>query len=237
MLTQTRGLVFFLVLLYGCSHSKSNSNGVQPLSIRELEIKSIRESREQPFFSFACGSRTIRVAHGITHIKEENEGWNRMYGWGPVVTVQEGKRTRVLDLRKDFPSFYVSHVFRDSRCKNIFLFFDYGIEGPAKEYQVWVGEEQGERWYAGAPLRRPPLGSFPPAALESFTLDEQGNGIAWLKLNAGFLEEKTRGANISRDADVYYRVTTSDSGRTWVHEAIPAFSSILSPEEERHHSP
>ncbi len=201
--------------------------------MHSLESTQITEVKEQPFFQFSWAKRAFRVAHGAWKIPESNPGWNRMYGWGPVVWITEGTRTRVLDLRKEFPSNYVSNVFQDEGSGRIFLFFDYGIEGPASAYHVWISEDQGEHWFAGDDLKRPP-GSFPPSELDRFFMDAQGKGNALFRIEVSSLPITDRGI-LSPKAELYYRAQTKDGGRSWEYEKTPIFSTVLQQEEERHH--
>ncbi|MGZ3670325.1 MAG: hypothetical protein ACXWR4_10495 [Bdellovibrionota bacterium] len=201
---------------------------VPPGQSRDLGNALIAEASGQAHFGFMAGNRAIRIGSGKWKLKDQNADWNRMYGWGPVVWVTDGKRTRVLDLRAEFPSSYVSQVFHDQ--KRIFLFLDYGVEGPAEAYKVWISQDAGEHWYAGGDLHRPP-GAFPPATLESFFLDDSGLGTAWLKMDASNLSPEKRGA-ISSDSEVYFRAVTPDCGLTWKAENTPAFSTLLRKQEE-----
>ncbi len=224
-----------LVLLGGCSHSVSRdlAGQAQPSS-RALETKKITEVKSQPYFQFSWAKRSFRVAHGQWKIKEENPGWNKMYGWGPVVWVTEGKRSRVLDLRQDFPSKYVAHVFQSESNGWIYLFLEHGIAGPESQYHVWMSKDQGETWLEGAKLQRPPEGSFPPASLTDFFLDEKGQGAAWFKLEASSLAPPER-KGLPLWAEAYYRARTRDGGLTWEYDKEPQFSSVLQPEMEKHH--
>jgi len=202
---------------------------VPPAQQRGLVSEVIPEVKAQSHFGFMMGERSIRVGYGKWKLKDQNADWNRMYGWGPVVWITEGKNTRVLDLRGDFPSSYVSHVFQSGR--RIFLFLDYGVEAPAEAYKIWISQDSGEHWYAGGDLHRPP-GAFPPATLDSFFLDDSGTGTAWLKIEASNLSPEKRGA-ISAGAEVYFRAVTPNCGLTWKVENAPAFSSLLRKEEEK----
>jgi hypothetical protein len=220
-----------LLLLAGCAHQLPPASS----PLRSLERKSIPEVKEQPYFRFSWAKRTFRVAHGAWKIPEENPGWNQMYGWGPVVWVTEGLNTRVLDLRKDFPSSYVSNVFQDEGSGRIYLFLDYGIEGPAAVYHVWISEDGGERWFAGADLRRPP-GTYPPAELDRFYLGTDGAGSAWFRIEAASLPSTDR-AGLPARAVLFYSAATRDGGRSWQYGTKPEFSSVLQQEEERHQNP
>ena len=180
---------------------------------RGLEAKKIVPATAQPHFDLAFGSRHLRIGEGRWAIPRQSAGWNRMYGWGPVVWVTEGTVTRVLDLREEFPSHFVSQVYESAETGKIFLFLESGIEGPSAEYAVWISDDRGEHWLRGGNLVRP--GDFPGSSLTSFFLDAAGNGTAWLRLEA------------AAGNDVYFRVTTGDGGRTWLAEGKPAFTSIL----------
>lgn len=204
----------------------------QGAATRALEAKTVLVVPTQPRYEFVMGDRRFRVGEGKWKIPEENPGWNRMYGWGPVVWVTENGKTRVLDLRADFPSYYVAQVFDDPTGGQIYLFLDFGIEGPAPSYLIWISNDRGEHWHRGADLPRPP-GEFPSSSIDSFFLDAGGQGTAWLKLEASNLAPEKRGS-VPAHADVYFRVTTPDAGRSWQVDNSPAFSSLVRPEPEIH---
>ncbi|HEY8278336.1 MAG TPA: hypothetical protein VIH99_01850 [Bdellovibrionota bacterium] len=233
--------VFGLLFLSACSRQEV-AHSTAPIvvadsgkksELRGLETKSIAGVREQPYFRFAWAGRSFRIAHGRWKIKEEHPQWNKAYGWGPVVWVKERGRERVLDLRAEFPSHYVSNVFQDEASGRIYLFLDFGIEGPAGDYKVWITEDKGEHWFAGENLKRPPF-TFPPAALENFFVDKDGNGAAWFKIEAASLPPSERGGQTPA-TEIFYRVTTSDGGRSWSYEGKPAFFNLVHQEEERHY--
>lgn len=204
---------------------------------RALDTKSIPLWKAQPHFDFTLAGRDIRVGHGAWKIKEDTPGWNKMYGYGPVVWVMEKKRsgssaatkiqTRVLDLRAAFPSFVASHVYYDTAFgKRIYVFLEYGIEGGDREYVTWISEDAGEHWFEGGKLPRPPVGEFPVASLDAFHVDGAGHGVATLSLEASNLSPARLGS-LDPHVDAYFRVTTDDGGRTWKPENNPAFSSVL----------
>ena len=231
-----------ILFLASCSHSSGRSSGllkneagkIAPAApLRPLQAGKIKEARKQSFFEFSWGDKKFHVGHGVWEKKAEDRAWNQSYGYGPVVWVKEGKRERVLDLRSEFPSHFVSQVFQDQVSKRIFLFLDYGIEGPAPAYVVWISEDGGESWFQGGDLKRPP-GSFPPSELESFLLDEKGVGGAWLRLDASQLTPEERGS-YPLQAKLYYKASTADGGRAWQVDNQPQTSSVLTQEEERHH--
>lgn len=212
---------------------KPQSVPTAPAPLRHLQADKIGEVRGQSYFEFAWGEKKFRVGHGLWSKKSEDRAWNLSYGYGPVVWVKEGSHERVLDLRGDFPSHFVSQVFQDQVSGRIYLFLDYGIEGPAPAYVVWISEDSGENWFRGADLIRPP-GSFPPGELESFQLSQDGRGTAWFRLEASQLRPEERGS-YPLQAKLYYKAVTSDGGRSWRVENVPQFSTVLTQEEERHH--
>lgn len=172
-----------------------------------------------PPFEMKFGERIILAGIGKYHLPDQDSNWNQMYGWGPVVWIKDGKKTGVLDLRAQFPSNMVSHVFADDRTGRVFVFLDYGVEGPSHTYVVWISLDRGETWFQGADLPRP-AELFPPSNLESFSLARDGRGIAWLK-KEGDAE------------DSIYRVTTEDCGLSWNAEATPIFTSVLHAVEQK----
>jgi hypothetical protein len=201
-------------------------------SLRGLEARKIAPAAEQPHFDLVFGTRHLRIGEGRWNDPQQSVGWNRMYGWGPVVWVTDGSVTRVLDLRGEFPSNFVSQVYDGAESGKIFLFLEGGVEGPTPEYVVWISDDRGEHWYRGGDLVRPP-GDYPSASLDSFFLDAAGNGTAWLKLEvANLAPEKRESAPVG--SDVYYRVTTVDGGRTWRADSKPSFTSIIRGEPELH---
>lgn len=236
-------LVLFFIA-EGCSHSAQSTAPIKVemlpgsekvrVQVRALEILKIAEEKKQPYFQFDWPDRKVRVGHGKWKIKEENPDWNKMYGWGPVVWVTKGKQTRVLDLRKDFPSHYVAHVFQSEESGWIYLFLDYGIEGPKSEYPVWISRDKGETWFAGASLQRPPQGSFPPASLSDFVMNHKGEGTVWFKMPASDLTPAQRGDS-PLWADLYFEAHTRNGGGSWEYESEPRFSSVIRQEQERHY--
>ena len=228
--------LFLSCALLACSSQTLKTAAMLPVPLpaavrlqRSLESRKIREAKSQAHFEFILGTRHFRVGSGTWKISEQSPGWNRMYGWGPVVWVTEGKSTRVLDLRAEFPSNLMGGVFQGNG--RIFLFIENGIEGPGGVYHVWISEDSGEHWFAGADLLRPP-GGFPPSSLENFYLRDAANGIAVFKLEAANLSAEAR-KSLSSGADAYYSVTTSDGGRSWNAGNAPAFSSLVHAEQER----
>jgi hypothetical protein len=153
-----------------------------------------------------------------------------MYGWGPVVWITDGAKTRVLDLRSEFPSHFVSQVYDGSG--KIFLFLENGIEGPSSSYEVWISQDSGEHWFQGGDLPRPPE-EYPHSSIDSFFLEANGHATAWLKLAAYNLSAPQRGTPGS-DTEVYYKVTTVDGGLTWKSESHVEFSSLVHSEPELH---
>ena len=185
-----------------------------PTKIRIPQKAKIKKAITEPSFRFNWKGRSFEIGAGVWENPEYDSDWNRMYGWGPVFWVNEKNSSRVLDLRKELVSHFVSHVFQDEQSGRIFVFLDYGIEGPASEYKVWISEDAGEHWFEGGILLRPPE-KFPPANLDSFFLDSEGKGVVWFR------------AETSHGADAIYRATTRDGGHSWISEEKPLFFSVL----------
>jgi hypothetical protein len=226
---RVRWMVPLLVLLLSCFVRALAARGGEG---RALESKAISLFKRRPRFEFAMGARRIVVGHAKWKIPENSPGWNQMYGYGPVVWISEKGKTRVLDLRAELPSYFVDQVYDDPEAGRIYVFLDYGIEGPHPEYQVWTSADRGEHWTPAAPMPRPPAGEFPPSSLESFFLDADGKGVAFLKAEAGNVSAAKRGS-ISERADVYFRVTTADAGKTWHAEESPVFGTTLKTQKAR----
>lgn len=226
------------LLLFSCSHggplppppeTPAPSAAAPAVELRALERKRIAPLKSQHVFELRWSGKTVRVGHGAWKVSEEDPDWNRMYGFGPVIWVEsKGAAPRVLDLRRDFPSHYVSHVFEGEESGRILVFLDYGVEGPAMAYKLWISEDGGEHWFAGADLERPP-GTFPPSELEGFYLDSGGRGSAWLRLEAVDLSTREGPEGVAPSAGVYYVVRTENGGRSWVSEPSPRFSSVVQP--------
>lgn len=222
-------LLPLVLLATACSHSRA----IAPQQLALIPNSHIQEDKKQPFFAFAWQDRSFRIASGKWKIPELHPGRNQAFGWGPVVWVsRQGKETQALDLREAFPSHYVAHVFQDQTLGRLFLFLDYGIEGPARNYIVWISEDRGEHWFRGEDLRRPPE-SFPPAILDNFVLNEKGEGMVWFRLEAAHLPAEKRVSLPA--ANVFYLTRTHNGGRSWVNDSRPAFTNLLEQEEERHH--
>jgi hypothetical protein len=161
----------------------------------------IKEATGRSSFDLKLGIRSFHVGHGAYKLPNEDENWNRMYGYGPVVWIKDGKRTRTLDLRAEFPSNLVSHVFFDEASGRLVLFLENGIEGPGNEYLTWISLDRGDHWFRGADLARP-QGANGPASLENFLLDKDGRGFALLKAE-------------SDGSDAWSRAATTDCGQSW----------------------
>jgi hypothetical protein len=172
-----------------------------PAVVRAPGNVAIKEAEGRSSFDLKLGIRSFHVGHGAYKLPKEDENWNRMYGYGPVVWIKDGKRTRTFDLRADFPSNLVSRVFFDEVNGRVIVFLENGVEGPGNEYLTWISLDRGDHWFRGADLARP-RGANGPASLETFLVDREGRGFALLKAE-------------SDGTDSWSRAATSDCGLSW----------------------
>ena len=164
-------------------------------------------SAQEPGFRFEWEDRSFRFYEA----KSTGHDVPDLYAFGPYLELTVGREKRALDLRPNFTTYYITHVFQDSESRRIWVVMEKGIEGPGDTYTLWISEDGGDRWFRGGDIPRPP-GVFPYGELSTLVVDYRGQATAWLRVGSEPGQEGRQGS------EALYRVESKDGGRSWTSD-------------------
>lgn len=223
-----------LLLLSGCSSQAVSPARPGDVLLAPVPVKAGPKAHYNTFSNRGADwdDRSFRFYLGQVKVKDFDANMQRMYGFGPVIEIRKGGELRVLDLRERHPAHCFGPVFHDKWNRRVLALVQHCVEGPASSFQVWITEDGGEHWLQGEDLARPSPG-FPPSDLYTIFVDGMGKGEAWFRVGADhFTSEGTFEADMRMGAELIYKASTSDGGRTWSVGKEPALRSGLEEAEK-----
>ena len=227
---EMKKLALFLALaLFSCSSGKLTphptalapmaphppTRSFHPLS-KKTKLPAFRDGKS---YRFTLGKNSVHI-YDAKFGRPKKGSVENLYAYGPVLEIQTPRNFWQFDLREEFATEFVSHVFSDSETGRIWVLLEAGIEGPADSFTLLVSENGGESWFKGGDLPKAP-GEFPPGELQTLWVDSQGHGEALFY----------REPNLPEAGGVF-RSITSDGGRTWMMEKEAFRKTSLEPVEK-----
>lgn len=217
--------IFFLSILLTsfAANAKEVSKTKKNALTFQLEKKSLEQFKPDTSYTFDLADNSfISGAANVDLAKDQTEINGIENPKGPVLWVHNSTENLVVDFRKDYPNWFIRHVYYNQQKKWAFLFLEWRTAGPEMSFKVLKTTDAGKTWTAAAPLNKPPF-TYPTAEFDHFYLDEKGVGVAV------FIQYSNDQANQT----LVYHIKTSDFGQTWKYNKKPIIKSILQPANEQ----